>query len=364
MIRTLDRYMGQDFLKLLVLTLTLFVAVSLLVDVFENLHDYIIHGASASDVALYYLYRIPRVTLHVAPMALLIASFLCVGKFNRNYEFLAMQMARLHPLRAVLPVVVLALGVTVCLYVIQEEIAPKATETTLRIRHERLKKRKFPFHRTRNQDIWYLGGPNRILHIGFLETSKSEVQEVSLFQFSPDFVPLERVEADKGRWENGHWVLSGVRIHLFSNGGTDMTVTEVPEMPIHLQATPTDLARIEKEAKEMSSRELKRYIQRLAKSGEDTRRYMADLLAKPAILAVNFIMALLGIVIAFRVGRQGLMIHMGTCLAAAFLYWLLFYFAQPLARKDYLPPLFLLWFPNVMFGGIALLGLLRPRPRI
>ncbi|MFQ5802880.1 MAG: LptF/LptG family permease [Candidatus Methylomirabilales bacterium] len=364
MIRTLDRYMGRDFLKLLVLSLALLVAVSLLVDLFENLHTYVIHGASVSDITLYYLYKIPRVILQVAPMALLIASFLTVGKFNRNYEFLAMQMARVHPLRAVLPIIILALGFTLGLYVVQEEIAPKATETALRIRHERLKKRKYAFHRTRNQDIWYLGGGNRILHIGLLKTSKSEMQDVSMFELSPDFVPLQRIVAAKGRWEEGSWILSGVRIHRFSDGGADQSVTEIPEMPIQLKASPEDLARVEKQAKEMSSRELKRYIERLAHSGGDTRRYVADLLAKPAILTVNFIMALLGIVIAFRVGRQGPLIHMGTCIAAAFLYWLLFSFAVPLARKDVLPPLLLLWSPNMIFGGIAVVGLLRPRTRV
>lgn len=364
MIPILDRYIGRDFLKLLFLALSLFVAVSLLVDVLENLHDYLIHGAAASDVTLYYLHRVPRVTLHVAPMALMIASFLTVGSFNRNYEFLAMQMARLHPLRAVLPVVLLALGVTVGLYVVQEEIAPKTTETALRIRHERLKKRDYPFHRTRDQDIWYLGGPNQIFHIGLLETSKGEMHEVSFFQFSPDFVPLQRIEAEKGRWEEGRWILSEVRIHRFSDAGTDFSVTKVPELPVHLKATPQDLARIEKDTKEMSSRELKQYIRRLAQGGEDTRPYVADLLAKPAMLAVNFIMALLGIVIAFRVGRQGLLVHMGTCITAAFLYWLLGNFTLPLARKDVLPPLLLLWLPNMIFGGIAVLGLLRPRLRI
>jgi len=135
-------------------------------------------------------------------------------------------------------------------------------------------------------------------------------------------------------------------------------------MPMQLKATPEDLARVEKEPKEMSSRELKRYIQRLAQSGEDTRRYMADLLAKPAILARNFIMALLGIVVAFRVGRQGLLNPMGTCIITTVLYYVLFFLALPLARKDILPPLLLLWIPNMIFGGIALVGLLRPRPRI
>ncbi len=363
MIRILDRYIGRDFLKLFGIVLTILVAISILVNLFDRLHFYVVADASAGDVMRYYFFRIPRETLRITPMAFLISSFLTVGKFNRNYELLAMQVARIHPLRAVLPIIILALAITVGLYAVQEEIAPNANETALRIR-QRIQSKDVDFHRTRNQDIWYLAGANRILHIGFLETRKSELQQISLFQFSPDFVLVQRVEAAKGRWEEGRWILSRVRIHRFSGGGSDMSVTEVPEMPIQLQATPEDLARVELKVEEMSSRELRRYIKRLSQSGEDTRRYVADLLAKPAMLAVNFIMALLGIVVAFRVGRQGLLIHMGTCITAAFLYWFLFSLVLPLARTDVFPPLLLLWFPNAIFGGIAILGLVQPRPRI
>jgi len=363
MIRILDRYIGRDFLRLFALTLTVLVAISILVNLFDRLHFYVFAGASVSDVIRYYFFRIPRETLRIAPMALLIAAFLTVGRFKRHYELLATQVARVHPLRAVLPIILLALAITIGLYAVQEEIAPQANEAALSTR-QRIQSKDVNFHRTRDQDIWYLAGSDRILHIGLLETRENEIREISLFQFSPEFVLLQRVEAAKGRWEGGRWILSGVRIHRFSGGGRDMSVTEVPEMPIQLQATPEDLARMEKKVEEMSSRELRQYIGRLSRSGEDTRRYVADLLAMPAMLAVNFIMALLGIVIAFRVGRQGLLLHMGTCITAAFLYWFLFSLVLPLARNDVFPPLLLLWLPNVVFGGIALFGLLRARPRI
>ncbi|MFQ5989930.1 MAG: LptF/LptG family permease [Candidatus Methylomirabilales bacterium] len=364
MIRILDRYIARDFLQLFVLALAILVAVSILVDVFERFHRFVIREALVSDIMLYYFYTIPRVTFTIAPMALMIAAFLAVGRFMRTYEFLAIQIARVHPLRAVLPVIILALGITLGLYVVQEEIAPKATETALRIRHERLRKRPYPFRVMRSQDIWYLAGSNRILHIGFLNTGKGQMREASLFQFSPDFTLLRRLDAHKARWDSERWILSGVRIHRFSGGGTDMNITQVPEMPIQLTATPEDLARIEKKAKEMSSRELKRYIQRLTESGEDARRYVADLVAKPAMLGVNFVMALLGIAVAFRVGRRGLLIHMGTCIVVAFFYWFLFSLALPLARNDVVPPVLILWLPNVIFGGIAFFGILRLRPRI
>ena len=363
MIRILDRYIGREFLKLFALALAILVATSLLVHLFERLHRYVAWGASVSDVLSYYFYALPRETLRVAPFALLIASFLSVGKFNRNHELLAMQMARLHPLRAVLPIVLLALAITAMLSVVQEAIAPGANEIALRIRQQQMQK-DAAFRRTRSQDIWYLAGPDRILHVGLLDARKGDMLDVSLFRFSPEFVPIERIEAARGRWMDGRWILSNVRIHRFSEGGIEMSIAEVREMPVQLDATPEDLAVVEKDVEEMGYVELKRYIQRLTRGGVDARRYAADLAAKPATLAVNFFMALLGIVIAFRIGRQGFFVHMGTCITAAFLYWFLSSVTLQLARNEVLPPLLLVWLPNLIFGGLAFFGLLRAQPPI
>jgi lipopolysaccharide export system permease protein len=363
MTRILDRYIARDFLILFFLALAVLVATAVLVNLFERLHRYVEWGVPVSSILSYYFYTLPRETLRLSPFALLIASFLSVGKFNRNYELLAMQMARLHPLRAVLPIVFLAVVITAILTVVQEVIAPGASEIALQIKHQ-LTKKDVPFRRTRSQDIWYLAGTSRILHIDLLDTRKGEMLDVSLFQFSPSFVPVERIEAARGQWREGRWVLSDVRVHRFSGGGIEMSVAEVPELLLELDATPEDLAVVEKEVAEMGYAELKRYIDRLTRGGVDARRYVADLAAKPATLAVNFIMALIGIVIAFRVGRQGFFVHMGTCITVAGLYWFLSSMTLQLARNEVLPPLLLVWLPNLIFGGLAFFGLLRSQPRI
>lgn len=364
MIRILDRYIAREFLKLFFLALAILVALAVLVNLFERLHRYVLWKASAPDVMLYYFYTIPREVLSMAPLALLIASFLSVGKLNQNYEFLAMQLGRLHPVRAVLPVIILALAITSGLFVLQEEIASQASEVALRFKQKRIWKEYAKFYRAPTQDIWYLAGPDRILYVALLEGEKGEMQGVSLFQFSPDFTLVQRTDATKAQWREGRWILTEARVRRFFGGGTDVDVAEVPEMPLRLKATPTDLARVEKKVGEMSYRELRRYIRRLTVRGVDARRYAADLFAKPAMLAVNFIMALLGIAVAFRVGRRGLLIHVGTCIGLAALYWLLFSFALPLARNEVLHPLLVVWTPNAIFGSVALLGLFRLRPRI
>jgi len=360
-IRILDRYLARDFLRLFFLALGVLVAISILVNFFEKLYRYV--KAPLADILLYYVYTLPHEVLRVAPVALLVAAFLTVGRLSRNFEFLAMQMAQLQPVRAVLPIIVLAGAITLGLGVIQETIAPRASETALRIRELRIRKSS-AFHRTRNQDIWFLAGRDRMLHIELLDTATGVMQNVSVFLFSPEMQVHERLEAVEGWWRDGGWILSKVRRYRFSGGGTDLSVAEIRELPIELRATPEDLARVEKKVKEMSYTELRQYIRRLTRSGVDAGRYVADLLAKPAMLAGNLVMVLMGIAIAFRVGRQGLYIHVGTCIGAAFLYFFLSSLALPIARNEVLPPLLAVWLPNIFFAGTATLGLFRSQPPI
>ena len=360
MIRILDRYTAREFFGLFALALAVLVVISVIVNLFENLHRFVTAGAAPSDIALYYVYTVPKWTLRIAPVAVLIAAFLSVGRLSRNHELLAMQMASLPPLRIALPIIVLALAVTIGLYGIHEEIAPEANEMALRVREQRIRKSS-SFYRTKTQDIWYLTGPDRVLHITHLETRKGEMQQISLYQFSPDFALLERVDAAMARWQDGRWTLRKATVRHFWPGGLDVSVDQVPEMTVRIKVSPEDFARVEKNVEEMSYRELKRYIRQLTRSGVDTQRYRTDLLAKPAMLTVNFIMALLGIAFALRVGRQGLYIHIGTCIGVAFLYWLFFSLLLPLGRNEVLPPILAVWLPNVFFGGISLLGLLKSR---
>src|SRR3970282_2359212 len=103
MIRILDRYLGGEFLKLFCLALPVLVTVSVLVNLFEKLHVYAVWGASAFDIMSYYFYTLPRETLRHTLFRLLIASFFSVGKFNWNYDLLAIQRGGGAPPPAVSP---------------------------------------------------------------------------------------------------------------------------------------------------------------------------------------------------------------------------------------------------------------------
>lgn len=357
--RTLDRYLLREGLKVLLLALAVLTSVYILVDLLENVGRFLQAGARLGDLALYYLLLIPKRLPEVTPISVLLACVLSLGTLARHNEVLAMRMGHWSTLRIAAPL--LLLGVAVCggLWAVTEWLAPRTTALALDLSETRLGKAS-KYRRTRENDIWYRAGEETFLHIGILQAREGVLREVTVFRLAPGFVLVERVDAPVARWEGAGWILEGATVRRFADGRL-VGVETGARYPLALGEGPADFARIEKDPAEMGFQELRRYIRRLLASGANVRRVLADLHAKPALAVLPLLMGLIGVAAALRVGRRGLMVSLAACILVAFLYWLTFSFSLSLGRGEVLAPWLAAWLPNAAFGTAGLVALLRSR---
>lgn len=359
--RTLDRYLLQESLKVLLLALTVLTSVYVLVNLLENVGRYLQAGAALGDLALYYLLLVPKFLPEVTPVSVLLACVLSLGTLNRHNEVLAMRMGHWSTLRIAAPL--LLLGLTVCggLWVVTEWLAPRTTTLALDLSEARLGKAS-KYRRTRENDIWYRAGEETLLHIGILQGRQGILRHVTVFRLTPAFGLLERVDAPVARWEGegAGWILERAMVRSFTDGRL-AAVRRAARYPLALTEGPADFARIEKDPAEMGFQELRRHIERLLASGANVRRVLADLHAKRALAVLPLLMGLIGVAAALRVGRRGLTVSLAACILVAFLYWLAFSFSLSLGRGEALPPWLAAWLPNAVFGTAGLVALLRTR---
>ena len=87
----ITRYFTKEFLKTLALCLSSFVALYLLVDLFERLDDIIEHQTSFSHVVQYCLYQIPMIIYQTLPLGILLCTFITIGIFVKNNEITALK---------------------------------------------------------------------------------------------------------------------------------------------------------------------------------------------------------------------------------------------------------------------------------
>jgi lipopolysaccharide export system permease protein len=354
----LDRYIIRECVKVLGLCLVVFIGIYIVVDLFEKLSRFLEARVSLGLILRYYLFRLPKIFTEVLPVASLLASLLSLGGLARNNEVLAMKMGHLGALRIGLPCLGVGLATSLLAWVTVEYVAPPASERALNI--ERTQVRKLPAHRiTRDSDIWYRAQDDRFVHISLIETQSGIIRGVSVFELSPSFDLLRRIDAREATFGSEHWtVRDGYQLELDRN---PIRVTPFKQMPVSLKERPEEFARVARSPEEMSYAQLREYIDRLVRSGVSATRYLVDLHAKVATALVSLVMAILGVSFGLRTGRAGIMLWVGLCVPIGFVYYMLLVLGISLGRGGALPPLAAAWLPNLVFGtaGIASLWRLR-----
>jgi len=348
--RILDRYLAGAFLRIFIFSLAVFLALSTIVDLFDRLSRFL--EVSGVVVLQYYVHRLPWFGFQVMPVAVLLAALFSLGQMARNNELLAMKMGHLSAFRIVVPLLVLGLMISIVALILGESIVPRMNERAMDAYRVKVQKVS-PFQRTRNNDIWYRAGGNRFLHISLLEPASGNIQGLTVFELSPDFQLLKRIDAKEARWLDGRWRLQNGQVSWIKPDGTHQ-VDAFTHLTLYLEEKPSDLAQVVREAEEMTSSELREYIERLAKTGVNSLRYQVDLAAKSSAAFTNLVMVLIGIAFALRTSKRGVMAWTGTCVVVAVCYSMLNSFSISLGRGGVVPPLIAVWLPNALFTAASL----------
>ena len=354
----LDRYIARECAKLLGLCLVAFVGVYVVVDLFEKLARFLEAQVSPGLIVRYYLFRLPKILIETLPVAVLLACLLGVGGLAKNNEVLAMKMGHLGSLRIALPCIGVGLAASLFAWITVEYIAPRASERALNI--ERTQVRRLPAHRiTRDSDIWYRAQDDRFVHISLIETQSGLIRGMSIFELSPGFDLLRRIDAGEATWGPEGWsVRNGYQMELNKN---PIRITPFKELVLSLKERPEEFARVARSPEEMSYAQLRAYIDRLVKSGVSATRYMVDLHAKVSTALVSLIMAVLGASFGLRTGRAGVMVWVAACIPMGFVYYVILVLGISFGRGGALPPLVAAWLPNVVFAAAGVASLWRLR---
>ena len=354
----LDRYIVRECLKVLGLCLVVFIGIYVVVDLFEKLSRFLEARVGAAVVVHYYLFRLPKILTEVLPVAVLLACLLSLGGLARNNEVLAMKMGHIGPLRIALPCIGVGLAASLLAWGTVEYVAPPASERALNI--ERTQVRRLPAHRiTRDSDIWYRAQDDRFVHISLIETQSGTIHGMSIFELSPKFDLLRRIDARQASFGPSAWTLrDGYQLELDTS---PIRITPFKQLTVALKERPEEFARVARSPEEMSYVQLRQYIDRLVKSGVSATRYLVDLHAKVATALVSLVMAILGVSFGLRTSRSGVMVWVGVCIPMGFLYYTLLVLGISLGRGGALPPLVAAWLPNLVFGAAGFVSLWRLR---
>ncbi|MEK7702645.1 MAG: LPS export ABC transporter permease LptG [Nitrospirota bacterium] len=346
----LSRYIASEYLKLLAILLAALVIVFVTIDSLDKVRWYIKYNPSFLSVVEYFLFKLPKIISDLLPFALFLTSLLTLGLLTKNNEIVPMMSAGINIIRITMPILLVGGIVSIMSFFLNGIFVPATYKQSRVIQKEKIEKEGI--HGTFLQNkIWLRIDRKTLLYAQLVDAKKNAMFGVHFYMLGEQIPIRSEIEAQSLHHETGRWVLShGVDIKYDKNG--TVFRKSFIRKEIQIEKTLLEMQQMEVNPDEMSYQKLRLYINQLEKDGMDANRYQVDLHRKYAFPFSNFVLAFLGIPIAFKYFnlRQASMakpILLG--LGIVLFYWLSFSITYSMGRLETLSPVVAGWGHHILF---------------
>ena len=351
-----DRYILREFWRYYLLALGGFVGFVILFDALEKIDTFIDHGATAGQIIRYYWYMLPFRALVVAPVAPLLATFLCLGYMTRFQEMLSLKSAGYSLYRILAPLYAVGLILTAGSFYVSEWIMPGANLRARQVMNGEIKGRTMRNVGSRT-NVTYLGQDNRFYVIRRYEVPRKTMIDPMIQEFRGDRLS-RRYDAARAVFENDTWVLRNGVERNFDEQGIERAV-QFDSLVVDFPERPQDFAKEETRPDEMSFPELRNYAERVRQSGSSSELYETEYFLRTAFPFANVVVILIASTFAVQMRKGGIALGFGFSLAIAFVYWCLIRAGQVLGNNGTLPPPLAAWMANLIFLALGVYLLFR-----
>jgi lipopolysaccharide export system permease protein len=345
----IDRFLAGQFVGPFFVCLAAFTAAYLLGDMFDRFDDLIRYGGLGLLGLEYFALKLPLIVSQVLPVASLAGVLLGFAILNRSGEVLACQQLGISRLEMAVPVLFIAVIISMLNFALAETLVPAATRESKYLYDVQLKKRKLKAVFA-DRRIWVRA------HDGFVSAESYDprihkLSGVTRYTLDRDFSVVRIVRAGTANWNGRDWVPGNIKTFRLEQG--DVTPSE--NKKLNLELTPADFNLLKLDPEEFSLWELDRYIQDLRSKGLDPGGYIVDRDLKYAMPLSCLIMVALGMVLSLDPLPRNLSLgrSFGLAIIIGFGYWLALGITSSFGRSGLLSPWVAAWIPNATFAMIA-----------
>ncbi len=359
--RILDRYLIKQFLQTIIFGLLAFTILFVVIDMMENLDDFIDQNLSFEIIMNYYLVFSPEIIKLITPVSVLFAALFTAGKAANLSEIIAIKASGVSLYRFMLPFLITTFFICLLSVYFGGYVVPHANSIKFDLERKYLN-RGFVFI---GSNIFFKDSPTRIVNIAFFDNSQNQAHRVSIQEFdAADLTKMiYRIDASKitydtvtQKWtaENGvkRFFSSDKESAIFFN---TMTLTDVNFMPDELRSK-------QQRTEEMNLDDLKKLINAQINEGTDPRSTLIEYHSRFSYAFSSLIVLLFGIPLAATKRRRGgIAIQVGINILVTFIYLVFMKISQAFGKNGALEPVLTAWFANFIFLAAAIINLPRIR---
>jgi len=332
------------------------------------------------DVLRLIIYHLPTLMVVTFPMSVLLAVLLSVGRLSGESEIVACYAGGVSLWRLMVPLLAFGFAVAVLTLVFNELVVPTGAE-----RYELLRAALREGKPGVQQNIVVRdpssGPPQRIIFAREFDLRNSTLRDLDLFEYHKGRLALV-VHSESAYWRGSRWELhrgfvqtmrraapeEGSQPQAKANGkvGEGLLVFEFNTIVRDLGKSPEEIAREQKNPRDMSARELKQEIAALQRAGRAMTEALSELQVQLHMrLSIPFaavVFVLVATPLSLRRQRTSSALGLGLSVLIIFAYYVLLNWTRILGERGAMPPIPAAWTANAVAAAVGLL-LLRGAPR-
>ena len=321
---------------------------------FELLDDIARHRVPFLIVMDYFRYLTPYLLYQLAPLGALVATLVTIGVMSKNNEIVACKASGISLYRLAFPLLLAGIALAATMIILDDTYLPYANQRQDALRNQ-IKGR--PAQTYRQPQRWIFGENAKVYNYDLFDSTQKLFGGLSILEIDPTtFQIRRRVFASRAQWSEAQnlWVLESGWVRDFSDGTivrySRFNVKDLPE----LTEPPTYFIREVRQAFQMNSSELRRYIESLRRAGFDVSALTVQWHRKFAYPLIAPVSMLLAFPFAFLVGTRGAIGGIAIGVGIGILYYLGAELLTAMGGVGQLPPLLAGWTPDIVFFFLGL----------
>lgn len=370
MLRRIDRYILQEWLKAFFIVIWLTLGILLLEDMSRNLKNFIERGASFQTVATYYALITPNCLGTVLPIAFFISILYTLNVLQLNGEIIALRASGLTVLSITRSLWGAAIALILLLFLFNGYLLPYTSRTTQNI-HQQI---DYAAQKRNTQEDNQIDVQDNLCFYNPTSGRLWRINRFSLYTQTGTFATVtlltkgqeqKRLEAQRITFNptDHTWHLYHGRTWYFDDQANPTRFEPFQHTHFTCEETPQLMHCITKPLKTLGIHELRaitHFFPRNYRHFTEHRIQYASILASPFIC---LIIVLIAIPFSLNQVRTSPVVGVSKAVGLLFLYYALGGIGHVLGGQRFLPAIAAAWFPNIalLVAGIVLYRKYAPR---
>lgn len=354
MLTIIDKYILKKYLATFAVMLALFAPIGIIIDISEKINKMIENKIPLTEILIYYYHFTIYFMNLLFPIFLFLSVIWFTSKLANNTEIIAILSSGISFTRFLRPYIIGASIISVIVLLMGFFIVPKSSEGFNNFRYTYLRNDGKQAMRGDDTDVYRQISNTEFIYVNSFNTETKTAYNFSYEKFKKDKLEY-KITATRIQWnpKTKNYTMYDFVKRTVGELGDKIEKAEKKDAKFSFDLE--DLTPVVYIAETLNLGELNRFIEKEKTRGSSNINvYLVVLYKKYSIPVSAFILTIIAVAVSAmkRRGGMGLSLAIGIGLAFAFVFFDKIF--GTLAEKSSFPPFLAVWFPNIVFGILAI----------